>query len=184
MNKQTLSFLKLFLPFAIIITAFCLLVSITVQQSYRQSANDPQIQIAEDIATLISQGANPQNYIPIGKVDISKSLATYILIFDKNGGLIGSSASLDDKTPQIPNGVLASAQKQGETKITWQPKVGVRSATVIVYYKGANPGYVLVGRSLREVEIREDNLTLMIFATYVLTLLATAACIYILGKKK
>ena len=44
------------LPFAIIIVIFSGLVYAIVQQNYRQSANDPQIQIAEDLATAISQG--------------------------------------------------------------------------------------------------------------------------------
>ena len=181
MDKRTLDFFKLFLPFAIVITALSGLVYVTVQQSYRQSANDPQIQIAEDIASLISQGQDPRYYIPQGKVDISKSLATYVMFFDKNATLIGSSAQLDNKTPALPQGVLESARKEGETRITWQPKPNVRSAIVVKSYK---TGYIVVGRSLREVEIRVDNLTKTVFAAWFLSLLVTGLSLYIFGKKK
>ena len=38
------------LPLAVASTGMCLLVYATVQQNYRQSLNDPQIQMAEDAA--------------------------------------------------------------------------------------------------------------------------------------
>lgn len=184
MNKKVFDFLKFFFPFAVLITGLGALILITVQQSYRQSANDPQIQIAEDIANIVAQGQDPRYFIPQGKIDISKSLATYIILFDKNGNLIGSSAILDNKSPELPNGVLNSAKEKGETRITWQPKASVRSATVIKYYSGKNSGFILVGRSLREVEAREDNLTKVVLLAWVLILIASAYSFYFLDKKK
>ncbi len=38
--------------------------------------------------------------------------------------------------------------------MTWQPERRVRIATVVVRYEGRESGFVLAGRSLREVEER------------------------------
>jgi hypothetical protein len=92
------------------------------------------------------------------------------MLFDDKGKLIASSAMLDGKTPILPSGVLASAKQKGEVRFTWQPKSNVRSAVVIDYYKGLNSGYVLVGRSIKEVENRIDNLQLIVLLGWALTL--------------
>ncbi len=41
------------LPFAVAVTGFCLLAYVTVQQSLRQGANDPQIQMAQDAVAAL-----------------------------------------------------------------------------------------------------------------------------------
>jgi hypothetical protein len=40
-------------------TALCALIYVTVHQSYRQTANDPQIQLAEDGAQQLAHGVAP-----------------------------------------------------------------------------------------------------------------------------
>ena len=42
----------------------------------------------------------------------------------------------------------------GEERVTWQPRPGVRIASVVV--RTAN-GFVVAGRNMREIEIRENN---------------------------
>ena len=49
MNFFVRVFLK-WLPLGVAVTLVCALIYATVQQNYRQSANDPQIQMAEDAA--------------------------------------------------------------------------------------------------------------------------------------
>jgi hypothetical protein len=169
-RTQILNALRIWIPLAIATTGFCGLIYLAVQQDMRIGANDPQIQIAEDVAKQISIGQNPLAFIPQIKVDVSQSLANYIVIFDSKGKVIGSSAQLDGKDPVIPQGVFASTKNLGETRFTWQPKTGVRSAVIVDYYKGLNSGYVLVGRSLREVEKREDNLGLIVFLAWAIIL--------------
>lgn len=73
----------------------------------------------------------------------------------------------------MPQGVLDSAQQHGQNRVTWQPEPRVRSAAVTVPFGGAQPGYVLAGRSLREVEQREDNLLLLALLGGLITLGAT-----------
>jgi len=163
---------------AAIVTGLSGLLYAAVQQDLRQSANDPQIQMAEDTAAKLADGQQVQNVVPSEKVDIANSLAPYIIIFDATGKPIASSVQLDDQTPTIPSGVFDYVRQNGEDRITWQPQSGVRSAIVVTQFKGPNSGFVLAGRSLREVEIREDDIMHLILlgwiAILLVTLLATA----------
>ncbi len=152
------SSLKYWLLAAIIITGLFFLTYAAVQQVLRQSANDPQIQMAEDTAAKLTGGQLVRDIVPLGKVDIATSIAPYMIIFDANGKPVASSAQLNGQTPTIPSGVFDSVRQNGEDRITWQPQDGVRSAIVVTQFKGANSGFVLAGRSLREVEKREDSI--------------------------
>jgi hypothetical protein len=127
------------------------------------SANDPQIQIAEDIADAITTGkAQPDSIVsPEPTADITSSLATFAAIYSATGTPIGSSVSLDGKLPTLPSGVFDNAKLHKEDRLTWQPKAGVRIAAVVVYFGGSNPGFVLAGRSLKEIEIRESQILLL-----------------------
>ncbi len=169
--------LKYWLLIAIIISGLCGLIYAVAQQNLRSNADDPQIQMAEDAAAKLASGQPVQSVVPAEKVDIATSLAPYIIVFDNTGKPIASSAQLNGQTPTIPSGVFDYVRQNGEDRITWQPQTGVRSAIVITQFKGTNSGFVVAGRSLREVEIREDNalqITLlgwlaMLFITFVAT---------------
>lgn len=131
----------------------------TAQQVYRQSANDPQVQLTEDVARILAQGRDPEDVIPKqAQMDMSQSLSAFAMILDENGKVITSSAKLDDKTPTPPKGALTVAKNNQDNRITWEPKKGVRIAAVIKHYSGEKPGYILAGRNLREIEDREKML--------------------------
>ena len=186
LNKTKLNILKVWIPLAVVITCLSGLIYLVIQQDLRIGANDPQIQIVEDVADGLLSGQNPQNFIPPTKTDISKSLATYIMLFDQDGKLIGSSATLDGKDPVVPQGVFASTKKSltNESRFTWQPKTGVRSAVVIDYYKGPVPGFVLIGRSLREIEIRENQQEMIVFAGWAVTMFLSLISVFMVNKIK
>ena len=76
--------IKYWLPLAVVITLFSGLVYATVQQNYRQSANDPQIQMAEDAASELAFGGGPYGVLPRGNIDIAKSIAPFMIIYDEN----------------------------------------------------------------------------------------------------
>ncbi len=118
------------------------------------SANDPQIQMAEDVANQLNSGMEPASLIPAAQVEISNSLAPFLMVFDDSGKVVASSARLHGETPTYPTGVLEYARQNGQDRVTWQPEAGVRMATVVV---PATNGFVMAGRSLREVEIRENQ---------------------------
>src|SRR6266550_3224320 len=69
---------------------------VAVQQNYRQSANDPQIQVAADTATLLSAGQTPQAVVDTKRiVDPSKSLAAFVTVVGQNGDEQASNAQLN-----------------------------------------------------------------------------------------
>ncbi|MCA1553286.1 MAG: hypothetical protein LC737_02800 [Chloroflexi bacterium] len=54
----------------------------------------------------------------------------------------------------------------------WQPRNGVRSAIAVMH---SNGGYVIAGRSLREVEQQESRIELLDFLAWLLSIGATLA---------
>ena len=154
---------KAWLPFAVVIIILSGLAYVAVQQNYRMSANDPQIQVAEDVSTAIALGqAAPDTIVPATPTqDMTQSLSAFVIIYSATSSPIGSSVGLDGKIPPLPAGVADYASVHGQDRFTWEPKPGVRIAAVVSHFAGPVPGYVLVGRSLKEIEIRENNLTIM-----------------------
>jgi hypothetical protein len=173
--------LRQWIPLAIVVTAVCGLVYLAVQQGLRQTANDPQIQIAEDAAAALENGASVESVVPADKVAAERSLAPFVMVFDDRGEVLGSSALLHGRIPQLPMGVLDYVRAHGEDRVTWEPEAGVRIAAVIVRHEGAQPGFVLAGRSLREVEVREGNAELEAGAAWIVTLAASLAAV-VLGE--
>lgn len=158
--------LVLWLIFSVIITVFCGLVYVALQQDMRIGANDPQIQMAEDSATALSAG---EKVTPQGSVDVASSIAPFVIIYDAEGNVVQSGARLNGKVPQLPFGVFQSVRNNGEERFTWQPEVGVRIAAVITGYSD-NGGYVLAGRSLREVENRINILGMQVGVVWVVSI--------------
>ena len=182
-NWNVKAILQHWLLVAIVVTGLIGLLYAVVQQDIRQGANDPQIQMAEDAAAKLAGGQSAQGVVPSEKVDIATSLAPYLIIFDANGNPIASSAQLDGQTPTIPSGVFDSVRKNGEDRITWQPQSGVRSAIVVTQFTGSAPGFVVAGRSLREVEKREDGLLQILEAGWIVIMLATFVVTALLFRK-
>lgn len=152
------SAIRQWIPLGIVITFLAGLNFLTLQQYIRQAANDPQIEMAEDAAADLRHGTVPQEVVSSKKVDIGKSLAPYMIIYDQKGEPVASSGEIDKGIPVIPKGVMDSAKNNGLSLLTWQPKEGARGAIAVMYYEGANTGYVLAGKSLRETERRLSGL--------------------------
>jgi hypothetical protein len=174
------SALSTWLPVAAATTALCGLVFVSVQQSLRQSANDPQIQMAEEAATALSRGASAESVLPSAQLDIARSLAPFTVVYDSRGTVIGSSGLLHGQSPHLPSGVLDNVRQHGESRLTLQPETGVRLASVITPYAGQTSGFVLAGRSLREVEFRTSQLRIFTliawFAALAVSLLIIFSC--------
>jgi hypothetical protein len=100
MNKSKNIF-RVWVPFAVVICAFSGLAYITVQQSERQAANDPQIQLAEDAAAALDSGASIDSVIPKAQVEMSKSLAPFIVLFGVDGKPSASSGLLNGQIPDF-----------------------------------------------------------------------------------
>jgi hypothetical protein len=105
--------------------------------------------MAEDATSALAGGANIESVVPSTKVDIATSLAPFLMIYDDSGNALASSATLHGMNPTFPPGILDYTRQNGEDRVTLQPEGGVRIAAVVVRYDN---GFVLAGRSLREVE--------------------------------
>lgn len=170
------------LPPAIAVTGLCLLVCAAVQQNYRQSLNDPQIQLAEDGAARLALGGVPAELVQRGvpSVDAGKSLAPWIAVYDESGTVLESSAVVDGRPPTPPKGIFDAAKAgegkdsslQFENRVTWQTASGVRNALVVVWVPETKQ-FVVSGRNMREVEEREGRLTTIVTLAWLVLLAAT-----------
>jgi hypothetical protein len=168
----------IWVPLAVAVTGLAALVYGAVQQDLRQSANDPQAQLAEDAAARLDAGAAPDEVVPTGTVDMAVSLAPYVIVFDANARQVASSAQLHGSAPPFPASVMDAVRARGAEAITWQPESGVRSAVVVEPWRG---GFVVAGRSLRLIEEREDHILLLSGGMWLLTLAATACAALLVG---
>lgn len=173
--KKNLQAFKLFLPIGVASTALALMSYVAVQQDLRQSANDPQIQMAEDAAIAMQQGATADTAIGTTRVSAKTGLlAPFITITDDHYKVLATSLQGGSKDFVPPAGAFEYAKTNGEDRITWQPDSLTRLAAVIVPYKTSQQsGFVMTARSLKEVEKRENQLTNTIALGWVVLMVLT-----------
>lgn len=168
MNKY-LIISKNWLGYAALVTLLCLTVYGAVQQSFRQSANDLQFQMAQDVANAINKGADPKLLTGTQQLDLASTLSPYVLIYDANGNAVGNNVTLNGLVPKPPVGALNEARNSGSNSVTWQPRPGIRQATVMI---ATRRGYLVVaGRSLRNTEEHIHRLGLLVFFGWIASLL-------------
>ena len=173
MRGTTRRTLALFLPSAVVVTALAGLVYVSVQQDQRSLANDPQLQMAQDAAARLTNGAQPRDVVTGPAVDLASSLAPFITVVSPGNDVLASTATLNGTTPVPPAGVIDAARTGGNDTVTWQPASNVRQAIVVVPYDSAvGQGAVIVGRSLRAIEARETLTLLASAAAWIVTLIA------------
>ena len=150
------------------------------QQVLRQGANDPQIALATDLVAVLEQGdlvaMLQQGALPAvaggsARVDMARSLSPFLIVYDDQGHPLASQAQLNGQIPAPPPGVFENVRQHREARISWQPVLGrehgVRIAAVIQRVNGPNPGFVLAGRNMREVEARIDQVQQMAGLTWI-----------------
>ncbi len=162
---------RLWLPIAVAATVAIGLTYAGVQQAHRTTADDPQIQLAEDAAARLDAGDPATDVLPDGPVNVATSLAPFVIVYDAKNAVVEGSGVLDGAPPVPPTGVLDAARSAGHNAVTWQPAPGVRIASVSVTTKDGR--VVLAGRNLREVEVREDALTQMTVLAWLAAMLGT-----------
>jgi hypothetical protein len=150
----------------------------------------------DDIVGSVQYGGYnvPSNPLPgqVDTTDISESLAPFIVVFDRSGNVLSSSAMLGtEEVPTPPVGVFSYTSKNNEDRFTWQPIPQVRIAAVLVKVSvspaatssAIAPGFVLAGRSLREVEVRESQLLNQVALAWIILLIVSLGySIFISGK--
>jgi len=164
-----------FLPLAVLATLLSGLVAVVAQQGLRTGADSPELQLAEDAAVALDAGAAPAAVTGGVAVDMARSLAPFVVGFDTAGHVLATGGRLDGADPAPPIGVLQHATSGTPNRVTWQPRDGVRIATVSVAWGG---GTVMAGRSLREVERRVDVTQQLVMLGWAATLVVLAiACV-------
>jgi hypothetical protein len=151
-----------------------------IDQMMRSGANQPQIDMVNWYAGEIRAGEAPDNVIPPGYVDLENSLQPFVIFYDDQGRPGPGTGYLDQALPVPPPGVFAFVRGHGSEKVTWQPRPGVRLASVIQRINGKTPGFVLAGRSLRLVEEEKSILWWMalgVWLTMMLLLIGGASLV-------
>lgn len=173
MSRQTL---RLWLLSVVIGGGVTLFTYMAVQQSLRLGLNQPQLQIAEDTADRLSQGATPASILPSTTVDESRSLSPFVTVVDGNIHVLASSGKIDSKVPLPPASAFPDSQKRGSDWFTWQhDNNSIRDAAVIVpFSSGSLKGYVLVARSMSQVEDDIAHITVLAGFTLLGVLIAPA----------
>ena len=179
MEFPKLPYKKIFvgwLPLAALSTVVCSLIYVTTQHSLRTSANDPQIQMVEDAVWALHVNPPPKD-LSSHPADIATTLAPFLVVYDDFGKPIASTATLNGKAPSLPPGVFDYVRGHGQDRVTWQPRKGLRIAAVIEHYVGVSNGFVMAGRSLREVEKRESQAGCFAAAAWLASLVMSYALI-------
>jgi hypothetical protein len=134
-------------------------------QVLRSGADAPQVQLAEDAARRIADGSDPLSVLPTGgNVPIETSLAPWLAVYDGGGAPLASTGRYRDGAPMLPSGVSDFARVHAGHRLRWQPRAGVRQALVIVPL--ARGGFVVAGRSLREVEAQKRRVLELVLVAW------------------
>lgn len=129
-----------------------------VQQLLRRGADQPQSQMTDQVAERLQAGSAPGQVIPQQRIDLEQSLEPFIILYDPAGRPVQGNGFLDQQLPAPPMGVFDHTRARGSNTLTWQPRRGVRIATILKRVDGPHPGFVLSGRSMRLVE---DQISLL-----------------------
>lgn len=189
MFKKLLPTVKSWLPLAFALTVVCGLIYGTVQQNYRQSANDPQIQMVEDIIDALNTGLQPGNLNSPVKLDMAKTLSPFMIVYNATGTPIVSSGYLNNQIPILPTGVFDYAKARGQHRLTWSPQPDVRVAAVIQYYqtpptaeiKDGQSGFVLAAKSLRDIEKNINQALYLALIGWIISLLGSLLIMILLN---
>lgn len=165
--------LAIFINLALIITAIFGIIYLVQQQNYRFNSYDPQGEVVGQVEAVIKEGVPLDSIVSEAEqINMGDSLSLFVMIFDANRQLVSSSAVIDGQAPTPPEGTFAYAKQHGENRFTWEPKPGVSIAAVLKAVD--DKGFVLAGRSLKEVNSREAEMTKLVIIGWAIAILLAA----------
>lgn len=120
----------------------------------RNLANDmPQLLATQGAKIVDAYGVEAVNSQP---TDLANNPVPFVIVYDKQSKPLAGTGYLGAKLAQTPKGVINHATAGKPHTVTWQPKEGVRIASVTVLSK---KGYFVVGgQSLSATEARASRL--------------------------
>jgi hypothetical protein len=101
-------------------------------------------------------------------VDVVRSLAPWVTVYDADGTPLASSGSYLGKAPVIPDQARADA-RAGELSFTWEPVDGLRMATIVEPFPG---GMVVAARSMQHEEEQQTRTLAIAAAAWIAALTA------------
>jgi hypothetical protein len=170
--KEIMRVFFAWIPLAVAVTGLSVLCYGGAQQVLRQSINDVPVQYAEDAAAHLHEGQSVAD-VTSGHVDIRNSTSPFVIIYDKDGKVLGGSGYLDGKVPTPPHGVFENSGfwRYGHS---WQPEPDVRIDIAIVPYTvGTDFGFAVGGRTMRMMEDHVTHVGELMFQAWVFIMLAT-----------
>ena len=174
---------------AICLTFMGLAAAVTVQQMLRRGADQPQRQMVDYYSDKLAASPHVaavavRDLGALKKEDLAWSLAPFVVIYDEHGNPRGATAFLDSSVPVLPAGVFKYVRNFGREAFTWSPQPGVRIAAVVRHVTGPQSGFVLAGRSLREVEVYESLLRKIAFGGWLVVLSLLAGGVFLLHRSQ
>lgn len=141
-----------------LVGAFVLLATLsavyfTAQHLERSGADDAPQRLASQV--LSNPPADPT------RVDLASSLAPFYVIYNADGTPTDGNGYLEGALADVPAGVIAQAADHGDNHVTWQPRPGLRFATVEIR---DGDRVILAGQSLAPSESRIDSLGVLLLA--------------------
>jgi hypothetical protein len=146
---------------AVLFGLIVLLMYAAVQQACCTTANNQQRGVARDMNHI--KYARTYHFLSdSGEVEVQQGHGTFMQLYNKNGQLIYSGGTINVKAPRLTAGVWDNARQQTESTLTWQPAPTMQLAAVARYTAMPDVAFVVVARSLQEVENCEIRLITMI----------------------
>jgi hypothetical protein len=175
------SILKKWLTLGFCVTAILFFTLVVVRQDLRLSADDTQAEIAGNVELALADGTPFKYFSSANPVKIGKSLTPYVILYDRNGVPLAGNGSLDGNFPVPPKGTFDYLLAHGEDRFTWEPIPGVREAVVARVHGDKEPVFIVVGRSLVEVESHISELTRISIVFWVVSMLGSFALTAVLS---
>ena len=102
---------------------------------------------------------------------MARSLSPFVIVYDDQGRPLASQCESNGSIPVPPTGVFdyvrPSWRRARELAANSGEDRGVRIAAVVERVSGPQPGFVLAGRSMREVEARIEQIENMAGLTWI-----------------
>ena len=146
-----------------------------MQQVLRLGANDPQIQLAEDTAAQLAAGGAPSEVLPTRTVDIGESLAPYIMVYTEQGQPSAHPPLYMASSPNSPAASSTTCAAGARSVSPGSPTPECAALLSSCPFQAQSAGFVLAGRSLREVERRAEELLWEVAAAWGVMMLVVSA---------
>jgi hypothetical protein len=135
----------------------------------RNGGDSQPLRLAAQAAGQLAAGSRPGSVLP-PIINMTSNPAPFVIVYDSRYHVLVSSGRLNGHIPRLPGGVLAWVAQHGRDRITWQPRPGLREASIIESYGGPHPGFVLAARSLRGISGQQRTLTWSVACVWLVAL--------------